>query len=92
LFEEVNLLFGLVLFLLFSGLQELLDIGSLDHEVYGVFTRAFELDGTWRLIAIKIGPLFSHLLVALEHRSIEFYKVFGDDRLVFSRVLWLRSR
>ena len=71
-------------FLNLSCIDKRIDIWWTNHVVEQITCSSTELNRTWRLIAIKIGPLISNSLEAFEHWCIEFNKSFGNDWLILS--------
>lgn len=74
----------LILFLLLSGGEEGFNIWIAYHVVGRSGSGAFELDWSWRLVAVEVAPFLSDLFEALEHGTVELDECFGDDWLVFS--------
>lgn len=74
----------LILLLSLSGSKEGLDIWVLNHEVKCIGAGTLELDRTWRLVAVKIAPLFAHLLEAFEHSTVKLNKGLSNNWLILA--------
>jgi len=67
----------------FCFLDQLLDVGWLDHEVDFVTGSTLELDGTRGLVAVQDCPHVSHGLVSAEHTTVQTDEGLADHGLVF---------
>ena len=82
--DIVGLVSLLILLLDLSGINEGVDIWVSDHVVEEVTAWSSKLNGSWRLVAVEIGPLSPDSLEALEHGAVKLDERLGDDRLVLT--------